>query len=253
MFSYTGEITELSHYIISNFVKNKNVAVDATLGNGHDTDFLKENFNKVYAFDIQKDAVERYNLKIKASELSKSIPGETHQKSHEESHKEQYKEPYGKPRVEPPIEPYEELPVEPLMESSGKVPTDKKYYGNEVAHDTNLENVITINDSHEFLCKYINEKIDCIIYNLGYLPGGDKSITTKASSTIESLKQAVNLLGSGGFIIICLYIGHYEGTLEKEAIYDFLKGLPKNVFGVMSHTYVNRSASSPELIVIEKK
>ena len=50
MFNYVGDISTISHYIITEFLKNKNVAIDGTLGNGHDTDFLKDNFKKVYSF-----------------------------------------------------------------------------------------------------------------------------------------------------------------------------------------------------------
>ena len=60
MFKYVGDISKLSHYIIKEFLENKNVAIDATLGNGYDTDFLSENFEKVYSFEIQKDACEEY-------------------------------------------------------------------------------------------------------------------------------------------------------------------------------------------------
>ena len=42
--------------IIKNFLERKVTAIDGTLGNGHDTDFLADNFEKVYAFDIQKQA-----------------------------------------------------------------------------------------------------------------------------------------------------------------------------------------------------
>ena len=60
MFKYVGNISDLSHYIIKDFVENKNVAIDGTLGNGFDTDFLASLFHKVYSFDIQKEACENY-------------------------------------------------------------------------------------------------------------------------------------------------------------------------------------------------
>ena len=50
MFKYVGNISDLSHYIIKDFVENKNVAIDGTLGNGFDTDFLASLFHKVYSF-----------------------------------------------------------------------------------------------------------------------------------------------------------------------------------------------------------
>ena len=63
MFKYVGNISDLSHYIIKNFVFNKEVAIDGTLGNGYDSDFLSENFKKVYSFDIQEEACIKYREK----------------------------------------------------------------------------------------------------------------------------------------------------------------------------------------------
>ena len=40
-------------------------------------------------------------------------------------------------------------------------------------------NLKVINDSHLNFEKYTNEKIDFAVFNLGYLPGGDKNITTE--------------------------------------------------------------------------
>ena len=65
MFKYVSDISLLAHYIIDNFISNKNIAIDATLGNGHDCDFLSELFKKVYAFDIQEEAVNSYKSKNK--------------------------------------------------------------------------------------------------------------------------------------------------------------------------------------------
>ncbi|WP_040211812.1 tRNA (mnm(5)s(2)U34)-methyltransferase [Clostridium polynesiense] len=122
----------------------------------------------------------------------------------------------------------------------------KSNYGN---NDT----VDLICDSHSNIDKYIKEKADCIMYNLGYWPGGNKDITTMAYSTLESLKKALILLNSGGIISIAMYVGHNEGEKEEAFIMDFVENLPKNIYGVMLHKYLNRSKISPRLIIIEKK
>lgn len=62
-----------------------------------------------------------------------------------------------------------------------------------------------------------------IVYNLGYLPGGDKEVTTMTATTLRSLEQARTILAPGGMISITLYPGHREGEYETEAI---LKQLP---------------------------
>lgn len=47
-------------------------------------------------------------------------------------------------------------------------------------------------------------------YNLGWLPGGDKSITTNLEDTIASIDSAKRLIKSGGMISVMLYAGHTE-------------------------------------------
>ena len=54
MFKYVSDVSLLSHNIIKEYITTKDIAVDATLGNGYDCDFLSNNFKKVYAFEIQK-------------------------------------------------------------------------------------------------------------------------------------------------------------------------------------------------------
>jgi Putative rRNA methylase len=60
-----------------------------------------------------------------------------------------------------------------------------------------------------------------VVYNLGYLPGGDKSITTQTDTTLKSLKKA---LEADAISIMC-YPGHTEGARELTAITQFLKDL----------------------------
>jgi hypothetical protein len=180
MYRYVSDVSEIAHYIIKNFSCKFDAAIDATLGNGYDTDFLSEYFSKVYSFDIQECAIKAYESK-------------------------------------------------------------------------NKKNVVLINDSHENFHKYVNEKVDCVIYNLGFLPGGDKNVTTKWQSTIISLKNSLKLIDKGALIAIALYKGHEEGKKEESKVMDFVQNLPKEKYGVMLHSFINRSSNAPFLIIIEKK
>lgn len=180
MFKYVSDVSNIYHNIINSFVENKSVAIDATLGNGHDCDFLSEIFKKVYAFDIQEEAINSYKLK-------------------------------------------------------------------------NKENVEVILDSHENFKDYIKEEVNCIVYNLGYLPGNNKEITTVSHSTLKSIEVGLDLLGDNGIMIIALYSGHKEGKIEKEEVIKFTSKLPKNKYGVLHSEFINRAKSAPSLVVIEKK
>ena len=52
---------EMAHDFLSEVVTKEDIVVDATMGNGHDTLFLAKLAKKVYAFDIQEQALERLN------------------------------------------------------------------------------------------------------------------------------------------------------------------------------------------------
>ena len=81
----------------------------------------------------------------------------------------------------------------------------------------NIQNVKLILDSHENVDKYI-DGFDCGMYNLGYLPGSNKEITTNAESTLISLYKAVNILNIGGFISIVLYIPSWNFSKPVSAV-----------------------------------
>lgn len=57
-------VVDKSHELILN-IKNKNLALDATLGNGHDSLFLSSLFNKVIGIDIQPLAIKRSKERLK--------------------------------------------------------------------------------------------------------------------------------------------------------------------------------------------
>jgi hypothetical protein len=88
-----------------------------------------------------------------------------------------------------------------------------------------------------------------IVYNLGYLPGGDKSITTLTGTTLQSLQKAIFLLAPGGAISVTCYPGHPEGKKEEIAILNWAELLPHAKWQVCHHRWINRS-SSPSLLWI---
>jgi hypothetical protein len=93
--------------------------------------------------------------------------------------------------------------------------------------------------------------VSLIVYNLGYLPGGDKSKTTKADTTLQSLQKALLLIQEGGCISITCYPGHSEGLLEEEKLLDFAMQLDPSRFSICHHRWVNRK-KSPSLLLIQR-
>jgi len=115
----------------------------------------------------------------------------------------------------------------------------------------NLKNVQFHLMSHETFPS-VSFPIRLIVYNLGYLPGGDKNLTTLADTTLKSLQEALILLEPGGMISITCYPGHPEGAREEEALLACTERLEKGNFSVSYHTWKNRDLS-PSLILIQKK
>lgn len=94
--------------------------------------------------------------------------------------------------------------------------------------------------------------IRLIVYNLGYLPGGDKELTTLVKTTLKSVQEALIRVESEGMLSITCYPGHPEGAREEEALLAFSDRLDQNAFSVSHHTWKNRK-SGPSLLLIQKK
>ena len=92
-----------------------------------------------------------------------------------------------------------------------------------------------------------------IVFNLGYLPGGDKSITTMMEDSLVGIKEALELVAFDGIVTVVLYSGHEEGAREKEAILEFAKMLPSEVFHVVYTKMLNQQNNPPEVLWITKK
>ncbi|HHY99637.1 MAG TPA: class I SAM-dependent methyltransferase [Sedimentibacter sp.] len=112
-------------------------------------------------------------------------------------------------------------------------------------------NYTIIRDSHEFAEKYIRNKIDAAVYNLGYLPNSDKNIVTQAQTTIRSINSLLPYLKDSGRIYITAYITHDKGY-EIYKISDFLNCLDKRLFNVIHINLVNKDNNPPELYIIEQ-
>lgn len=91
-----------------------------------------------------------------------------------------------------------------------------------------------------------------IVYNLGYLPTGDKSITTQVASTLQSLQKSMGMLEKGGAISITCYPGHDEGMREEKALIAFLETLSSAHWAICHHQWLNR-LRSPSLLWITKR
>ncbi|GAU76985.1 class I SAM-dependent methyltransferase [Fusibacter sp. 3D3] len=119
---------------------------------------------------------------------------------------------------------------------------------------TESDTLILKQCSHEnFYFLESGEQVDLVIYNLGYLPKGDKKITTHFESTLKSLVSALQCIKCGGLILILCYRGHEQGELEFRHIEPFLAELPQGEFDVLKMAFINQLNKPPVMWIVEKK
>lgn len=115
--------------------------------------------------------------------------------------------------------------------------------------NANQNNITFIHQSHEFL--ELNDA-KAVVFNFGYLPNGDKSITTKASSSLTAVKNIIKELKDNVLIIMVLYPGHQEGKIEADVLSEFCNNLSSKEFLVSTYKNSNQN-NAPFLISIIKK
>lgn len=93
--------------------------------------------------------------------------------------------------------------------------------------------------------------VKLFVYNLGYLPGGDKDLTTKVETTLQSIRNAMVLLANGGMISITCYPGHEEGEREEAELLNFCRAIDPKEWSCCHHRWVNRNRS-PSLVLLQK-
>ncbi len=121
-----------------------------------------------------------------------------------------------------------------------------------LAREGLLDRVELVQAGHERLAEFIREPQRAAVFNLGYLPGGDKEFVTEAKNTLAALDQAAGLLLPGGVITVCIYTGHPGGMEEAEAVEQWAGVLAPERFNVWRSRQLNRPETAPYLVFIEK-
>ena len=114
------------------------------------------------------------------------------------------------------------------------------------------ENYTLIHDSHHNAGKYIEGKIKAGMFNLGYLPGGDKNITTMRETTMPAIEAAISMLDRDAILSVAIYPGHEEGDLEGKMVCEYLSSLDRFTYSIAQIKIIN-SPTSPYFMVIETK
>jgi predicted methyltransferase len=96
-------------------------------------------------------------------------------------------------------------------------------------------------------------KLNAIMFNLGYLPGSDKTVITRTETTLQALANSLEMLAPSGLLTIAVYPGHEGGSDEQRAITDWASALPSRSYEVQLFRPINRHANPPECWVVWKR
>ncbi|ASA97594.1 rRNA methylase [Anoxybacillus flavithermus TNO-09.006] len=185
-------ILPFARSLIDLAVKEGDIVVDATVGNGHDTLYLAERvgeYGHVFGFDIQAQAIENTTKRL---------------------------------------------------------------------HEHHIETRVTlVQASHAELDAHIppeyKGRITGAMFNLGYLPGGDKQIVTKPNSTIAAIEQLLDIMAPEGIIVLVIYHGHPEGAIERDALLQYVSTIDQQRAHVIRYEFMNQINHPPFIVAIEKR
>lgn len=120
-----------------------------------------------------------------------------------------------------------------------------------------IDHTTLLFQGHEHLAKAVPlhhlQKVKAAIFNLGYLPGSDKTVVTKPSSTIDAVTQLLEHMPKEGLIVLVIYHGHEEGKQERDALLEFVVSLDPKQAHVLRYEFINQVNDPPFIIAIEKR
>ena len=118
-----------------------------------------------------------------------------------------------------------------------------------------LNRVTLILDNHGNMKRHINDelqqKLSTIVFNLGFLPGSDKTTTTSTDTTLTALNEAAIIINPNGLILIMTYPGHACGKNETEAVKQWINHLDDTRFHCRS-IETKQKTDAPSLFLITK-
>lgn len=180
-----------AHTVIRQRLQTGDIAIDATVGNGHDTLFLADQVGTagtVYGFDVQASALASARKKLEQTNAGTGV--------------------------------------------------------------------ILIHDSHAHIAESIPARhhgsIDAVMFNLGYLPGSDKTVITQSETTLAALNAVLELLAPNGMITILAYPGHVGGAEETRCVQSWCDHLNDDRYSVQIIQGTEPKHTSPRLFVIEQ-
>ncbi len=106
---------------------------------------------------------------------------------------------------------------------------------------------------HERIAEFVKAPVRCIVFNLGWLPGGDKHVTTRWETTRTAVGAALSLLMPMGLLTVCVYPGHPAGDEERRELTALFAGLRPQEYNVLHQRFLNAGEGAPECFVIQRQ
>jgi glycine oxidase len=120
--------------------------------------------------------------------------------------------------------------------------------------DIGYTNVTLLQRSHaemkDALPKVEHGSVAAVMFNLGYLPGGDHAVTTRTESSLDAISTALNLVRAGGIVTVLVYPGHAGGDDEASSVQRMVEKLPAADFEVSVRRSATTNETAPMLYVI---
>jgi predicted methyltransferase len=114
-----------------------------------------------------------------------------------------------------------------------------------------------IHAGHETMLEAIprewHGRAGAVIFNLGYLPGSDKSLTTTAATTIPAMRAALELLRPGGILVAVIYTGHAAGKDEAAAVTGFAATLSPGAFRAVESRAPDAREDPPFVLALHRQ
>lgn len=95
-------------------------------------------------------------------------------------------------------------------------------------------------------------RLAAVIFNLGYLPGGDKSVITHTATSLTAATRCLEQLRPGGLLLVVLYPGHHGGDTEAAALRDWAATIPARTAHSAEFHTLNAKNPAPSVLIIQK-
>jgi len=105
--------------------------------------------------------------------------------------------------------------------------------------------------SHADLQQHLpDQAIHAAVFNLGYLPGGNKTVITQPHSTLAAIQTVLDHLALYGLLIITVYPGHEGGMGEANEVDAYVRTLPQSLYEVTHYGFLNQRNRPPSVYAI---